>query len=190
VAIPAEIRAGDTVSWVEPATVDQVGDPLTSATWTLTTFLRTNTASEGVTVTGVARADGGWDNTIAAATSVGMDAGQWYWQTRATDGTSTLTLGSGSFTVLASLAYQGTPTAFDGRSQAQQDLDAVQATIRAIISGRSKYYQIGSRQYTSLDLPALMEREAQLKAVVNREKVAEKIVAGLGNPQNMFVRFS
>jgi hypothetical protein len=35
-----------------------------------------------------------------------------------------------------------------------------------------------------------MQREAQLKAVVARERAAEKIAAGLGNPGNLFVRFS
>lgn len=190
VAIPGEIRAGDTVSWVEPATVDLAGDPLTSAVWTLTSYFRTNTAAEAVTVVGVARSDGGWDNTIATATSAGMDAGQWFWQTVASDGTSKLTLGTGSLQVLASLAYTGTAAAFDGRSQAVKDLEAVQTAIRSIISKQTKYYQIGSRQYTALDLPALMQREAQLKAIVAREQAAEKIAAGLGNPQNLFVRFS
>ena len=35
-----------------------------------------------------------------------------------------------------------------------------------------------------------MQREAQLKAIVAREKAAEKVAAGLGNPGNLFVRFS
>lgn len=34
-----------------------------------------------------------------------------------------------------------------------------------------------------------MEREAQLKAIVAREKAAEKVAAGLGDPRNLFVRF-
>jgi hypothetical protein len=34
-----------------------------------------------------------------------------------------------------------------------------------------------------------MEREAQLKAIVARERAAEKVAAGLGNPGTMFVRF-
>jgi hypothetical protein len=33
------------------------------------------------------------------------------------------------------LNYTGTPGAFDGRSQAQMDLDAVQAAIRTLIAG-------------------------------------------------------
>ena len=55
VPVPAEIKAGDTVQWIEPAQVDLLGAAATSATWTFTTYLRTNTASEGATVAGTAK---------------------------------------------------------------------------------------------------------------------------------------
>lgn len=188
--IPAAIRAGDTASWVQPAAIDLLGNPLTAAEWALTTFLRFNAASEAITVVGSARSDGGWDNSVAAATTAGMNAGTWYWQSQATSGATVITLGAGSLTVEPSLAYTGTATAFDGRSQAEQDLEAVQSAIRGIIAGKSKYYMIGTRQFTALDLPALMERESQLKAIVARERAAESLAAGLGNPRRMFVRFT
>jgi hypothetical protein len=187
--VPSEIRAGDTVAWVEPAAVDLGGAAATSATWTLTSYLRTNTAAEGATVVGTARADGGWDMAISATTSGGFDAGEWQWQSRISSGATVITIGAGSTTVLASLSYAEPPAAFDGRSQAQRDLDAVQAAIRAIINKGSRAYTIGTRSYTAQDLGVLMEREAQLKAIVAREKAAERVAAGLGDPRNLFVRF-
>jgi len=66
----------------------------------------------------------------------------------------------------------------------------VQAAIRAIVAKGSKSYTIGNRSYTSQDLAVLMQREAQLKAIVARERAAEKVAAGLGDPRNLFVRFS
>ncbi len=188
--VPAELRAGDTVQWIEPAAVDLSGNAATSATWVMTTYLRTNTASEGATVVGTARSDGGWDMAIASGTSGGFDAGLWSWQTRITSGATVITVGSGTTTVLPSLQYAGSPAAFDGCSQAEQDLSAVQAAIRAIVAKGSKSYSIGNRSYTSQDLSALMQRESQLKAIVAREKAAEKVAQGLGNPTNLFVRFS
>ena len=188
--VPAEIRAGDTVQWIEPAAVDLDGNPATSATWTLSTFLRTNTASEGATVTGTARSDGGWDMAISATTSGAFDAGQWYWQTRISSGATVITVGSGTTLVVAALSYAGAPGAVDGRSQAEQDLEAVQAAIRSLISKGAKQYTIGSRSFTANDLGQLMEREAQLKAIVARERAAEKVAAGLGDPRNLFVRFT
>lgn len=187
--IPSLLTAGDTVAWTDVSTSDTLGNPVTSASWLLVYYLRTNVNHEGATVTGVARPDGGWDFTITAATSAEFDAGQWYWQALATSGSDKLTLGAGTFQVKASLVYAGQPGAFDGRTQAEKDLEAVQGAIRAIISKGAKYYMIGGRQFTSLDLPALVARESQLKAQVARERAAEKVAAGLGNPSTMFVRF-
>jgi hypothetical protein len=187
--VPATIRAGTTVGWVEPPTVDLDGNAATSASWTLISYLRTNTASEGATVTGTARADGGWDMAITATTSSAFDAGTWYWETRATSGASVLSIGSGTTLVQPGLNYTGTPGAFNGQSQAEQDLVAVQAAIRALVSKGAKQYSIGSRSFTSIDLGQLMEREAQLKAIVARERAAEKVAAGLGDPRSLFVRF-
>ena len=186
--IPATIRAGDTVKWRDVAGVDKLGNEISSATWTLTYYLRTNTASEGATVTGTAYSTG-WEFTISASTSTAFDAGQWYWQAIATSGSDKVTLGAGQLTVDPALSYAGTPGAFDGRTQAQIDLDAVQAAIRAIVSGGAKQYSIGSRSFTKLDLAELMERESRLKAEVKREQMADLIANGLGNPHNLFVRF-
>ncbi len=186
---PATIRAGDTVAWTLAATTDTLGNPISSPSWDVTYYLRMNTASEGATVTSTDDGSGGWTFTIAAATTANFNAGAWYFQAVATDGSSTVTLSSGSFQVLPTLSYSGTPGAFDGRSQAEKDLEAVSEAIRALISKGARQYSIGSRAYTSIDLPQLMERESQLKAIVNREKKAEKIAAGLGDPGNLFVRF-
>ena len=188
--IPAAIQAGDTVSWFDASSTDTLGNALTSASWVLTYYLRFNAASEAATVVGSARSDGGWDFTISAATSAGFDAGTWYWQALATSGNDKLTLGAGSLTVKASLSYAGQAAAFDGRTQAEKDLDAVQTAIRTLVSGGAvQQYSIGSRSITKMRLSDLMELESKLKAEVNRERAAEKVAAGLGNPGTMFVRF-
>ena len=189
-SIPATFRAGDTVAWVEPAALDLDGNAATSAAWTFTTFLRFNVASEGATVTGTARADGGWNMAIAAGTTAAFDAGIWSWQSRITSGATVITVGSGSSQVLASLSYSSTPGAFDGRSQAQVELDEVRAAIRAIVTKGFKSYTIGSRRFDAADLGQLMQRESQLKAIVAREQAAEKVAAGLGDPRSLFVRFT
>lgn len=186
--IPSQIRAGDTIQWRDDAGVDNLGNAVSSADYTLTYWLRTNTASEGASVVGTAYGTG-WQFSIAAATSANFDAGTWFWQAIANKTGSVITLGSGQLEVLPVLSYATTPGAFDGRSQAQQDLDAVQAAIRAIVSAGAKQYTIGSRSFTKLDLTELMERESKLKAEVKREQMADLIANGLGNPHNLFVRF-
>lgn len=186
--IPPQIRAGDTVKWRDVEGIDNLGNAITSATWTLTYYLRTNTASEGATVVGTAYGTG-WEFTIATGTSAGFDAGDWYWQAIATYSGEKVTLGAGQLEVLRALSYTGAPGAIDGRTQAETDLAAVQAAIRAIVAGGAKQYSIGNRAFTKLDLSELMERESRLKAEVKREQKAQLIANGLGNPHNLFVRF-
>ena len=187
--IPAQIRAGDTVTWRDDAARDNLGNAIDSGSWSLTYYLRTNTASEGATVVGTAYG-AGWQFTIAQATSAGFDAGQWYWQAEARNSGVHHTLGAGQLEVLAGLSYTGTPGAFDGRSQAQKDLDAVQAAIRSIIAGGAvAEYSIGSRRLKKMEMVDLLALEGKLKAEVKREQAAQLMANGLGNPHNMFVRF-
>ncbi len=187
--IPAQIRAGDTVKWRDQAGRDNLGTEITSASWTLTYYLRTNTASEGATVVGVTYGQG-WEVSIPAATSAGFDAGQWYWQAIATAGSEKVTLGAGQLEVLAALNYAGAPGAFDGRTQAQKDLDAVQAAIRTMISGGAvQEYTIGNRRLKKMEMADLLTLEGKLKAEVKREQAAQLAANGLGNPHNLFVRF-
>jgi hypothetical protein len=189
VNIPSEIRAGDTIQWRDIPGADNLGNVISSSDYTLTYYLRTNTSTEGATVVGSAYGTG-WELTIAAATSSDFSDGQWYWQAVATKTGSTVTMGSGQLTVLRSLSYTGTPLAVDGRSQAEQDLNAVQAAIRAIVAGGvAKEYTIGNRNLKKYDMADLLQLESKLKAEVKREQMADLIANGLGNPHNLFVRF-
>jgi len=191
VRIPTTIRAGDTITWVDLPTIDAFGAAIDSSNHGLTYYLRTNTASEGATVVGTAEGTG-WRFTIASGTSSAFDAGTWYFQAvaTATVGGAKTTLGSGQLTVDPSLSYAGSPGAFDGRSQSQKDLDAVQAAIRSLMSGGAvQEYRIGTRSLKRYDLADLLALETKLKAEVARENKAAMIANGLGNPHNLFVRF-
>ena len=188
--IPTTIRAGDTVKWRDNPTSDTFGNEVNSDAWTLKYYLRTNTWGDGATITGSAYGTG-WEFTIAAGTTTEFEAGTWYWQAVATKDSEVLTLGNGRLEVTAALTYSGSPASFDGRSQAQKDLEAVQAAIRAIVSGGAvQEYRIGTRNLKKYELADLIQLEAKLKADVKREQQAELIANGLGNPRNMFVRFN
>ena len=189
-AVPSLIRAGDTVRWIEPATVDTLGNPVASGAWTATAYLRFNAASEALTISSTARNDGGWQFEISATASGGMDPGRWYYQARAQQGAVVITLATAGLTVERSLAYTGGAAAFDGRSQARKDLEAVQSAIRSIVSGGAvAEYTIGTRRLKKMPLPDLIALENKLKADVSREERAEKIANGLGDPRKLHVRF-
>jgi hypothetical protein len=190
VNIPPRLRAGDTIQWRDEATTDNLGNPIDSSTWTLTYWLRTNTATEAASVVGTAYGSG-WAFSISAATSAGFDAGTWYWQAIASKAGAVVTIGAGSSIVDPLLSYAGIAPAYDGRTQAQKDLDAVQLAIRTLLSGGSvQEYTIGQRKLKRYDLSELLQLEAKLKADVKREEAAQLMANGLGNPRNMFVRFN
>jgi hypothetical protein len=189
--IPLQFRAGDTVAWRNLPTADALGNPITAAGgWSLTTYFRTQaTGAGGLTVSGTAVGQA-WESTISAASTLAMAVGNWYWQTRAAKGSEAHTLATGSSTVLAALSYSGSAASYDGRTQSQIDLEAVQAAIRAVISGGAvRRYMIGSRQLEKFSLAELIELESRLKARVAREQAAERVANGLGNPGSTFVRF-
>jgi hypothetical protein len=196
VNIPAQIRAGDTVTWRDEATRDNLGQPIDGSSHGVTYYLRTNHNHQGATVAGVTvpgtPSGTGWTFTIAKTTTDGFVADTWYWQAVATAnvGGAVTTIGAGQLTVLEGLDYTGQPSAFDGRSQAQKDLDAVQAAIRAMISGGAvAEYTIGNRRLKKMELADLLTLEGTLKATVKREQAAQLMANGLGNPHNLYVRF-
>ena len=57
--IPKQVRAGDLIQWRDNSTVDVFGEPISSPDWTVTYYLRTNTSSEGATVSSTAYTDDG-----------------------------------------------------------------------------------------------------------------------------------
>jgi hypothetical protein len=189
ILVPDTIYAGDTVIFDVPEFTDPVGDSIDSGTYTLVWYARTNTASEGATVTGVAESTG-WRVTVPSSTTGGFDAGLWTWQAIATSGSVQYTAGRGQFTVKATLEYSGDPTAFDDRSRAQIDLDYVEAAIRTLAQGGVvQEYTIGGRSLKRYKMAELLQLRDALKAEVDRERRAEKVKQGLGNPGVTRVRF-
>ena len=188
---PQKVIAGDFVQWRIPASQDVFGNSISSPDWSVVYYLRTNTSAEGATVNSSAY-NYGFQFSIPAATTANFDAGNWFYQAVANkSGQETQTIYRGSFEVFATQSYSGTPAAYDGRSQVEKDLDVIQAAIRTIISGGAiQEYKIGTRTAKKYELSELIMLEARYKAELVREKQAEMIANGLGNPRATFVRFN
>ena len=190
ILVPELIYAGDTVIFDVPEFTDSIGTTISSGTYTLKWYARTNTASEGTTITGAAESTG-WRVTVPAATTLTSDAGLWSWQAIATYSTLQFTAGRGQFTVKGSAAYTGTPGAFDDRSRAEIDLSYVETAIRTLSQGGMvQEYTIGNRNLKRYKMPELLQLRDVLKAEVDRERRADKIRQGLGNPGVARVRFT
>ena len=76
-------------------------------------------------------------------------------------------------------------------TQVEKDLATIQTAIRNIISGGVvQEYKIGTRSAKKYELSELLALESRYKAELVREKQAETIANGLGNPRATFVRFN
>jgi len=181
-AFPSKIYAGDAVSWI---------DDLAVGASSYAYYFRTNAAS-GATASGTL-SGGLWTFTLPALTTAAFATGQWFYQAVSVTASQPLTERTGGFTVSPALSYAGAPTALDLRSQAQIDLDAVEAAIRALATGAQEYRigtPTGGRMVKRADLADLIAWRDRLKADVAREKLAENVVNGKGDGRSLYVRFS
>ena len=188
---PNEIRVGDYVQWRIPASQDVFGNSISSPDWSVVYYLRTNTGQIGATINSSAFNDG-FQFTIASNVTATFTAGDWFYQAVANkSGAEKQTIYTGQFKVLESLEYSGTAVNYDGRSQVEKDLATIQIAIRNIISGGAiQEYKIGTRTAKKYELSELIQLESRYKAELVREKQAEMIANGLGNPRATFVRFN
>ena len=185
--IPKKIYAGTTIKWRDDAAVGPLNESITSADWTLTYYLRTNTNHEGHTVAGTSYG-AGWEFTISATDSAAFDSGDWFFYGEASKGSEKFTLGNGRLEVLASLAYTGQPGAFDGRTAAEKERDDIEAALAKFKDGAQEY-SIGNRTFKRVAMADLQMRLNRLNAIIVRERKAAMIANGLGDPHSLYVRF-
>ncbi len=184
--IPATLTSGDTVTWTDAPILLQ-GETYTAAGYTLTYALRG--ADGPVDVVGVVEGIG-WRFTLSAVQASALGAGTWYWTKKLTATNFQITAGRGELTVLADLSANAAG-GYDGRSQARQDLDAVEAVIRARTSGGAVIeYTIGNRSLKKESLAALLALRTQLHIRCRNESVNASLANGLGDPRTLYARFN
>lgn len=181
--IPSKITAGDSISWLDEATKDELNNPIDS-TWTLKYILKQGTTS--LTLTAAADGDG-WKTSITKTQSSTFAAGQVFWQSYAEKASDRKTLGTGQVTFLQDMTT-ATGT-FDGRTQLEKDLAAVQAAMRGIYTDGISEYQIMGRSIRKMPMEDLILLESKLKYDILLEKQKLGINTGR-DPRTLKVRFS
>lgn len=182
--VPSSIYAGDTVKFNIPSTAAYNS----GASWVGTFTLKHNTGNDAISVTGVADGSGGWNFTITAAQTANLHVQVHWWQLYVTKTAERYTLGQGELLVLANIPNAG--TTYNGKSQAQIDLESVQAEMRARITGGGvQEYTIGNRSLKKVPMTDLIALESKLKADVARELRATRIAKGLDSGRAVYVRF-
>jgi hypothetical protein len=185
--VPTRFVQGDTVTWrsfnlsgLDPLTGKQV-DFLPSDYTLIWTFGGGDTFS----VESVPDGDE-FVTTIISSISNDLTPGQLYYQCSVqVDTGEKKQLATGSILVVG-LA----DSPFDARTNAEQMLAAVDKAILDRLSGGAiQSYSIKGRNLAYMDLAGLKVLRDSLKAEVAREKAAESLNNGFGDPRQMFVRF-
>lgn len=133
-------------------------------------------------------ADANWLVSLTAAETAALTAGFCAYGIIATKDSQKKTIDYGQIEILPNLDTAiGT---FEYRSQAKQDLQAVQSAIRAIIANQAvQEYSINGRSLRKYTLTELRERETELKFIVKREEQAEAVNKGQPDPRKLYIKF-
>ena len=157
---PTEITSGETIEWRKSLTGHTAGDG-----WELVYYFRSST---GVNFNATGTADGSSWVVTAVVPVVADESGTVYWEAWVKKGSEERRVGKGTANVTTSLKLAPLSGPFDGRTQAEKDLDAVRAALVPTTSAGVQEYEIGGvgtnrriRYFGKSDLLALETRLAQ-----------------------------
>jgi hypothetical protein len=185
---PSLLAAGDSASWLEnpfPAN----GKTISALDYTLMYCLRGTGAA--LDLNGVTNGSG-WKFSLTTVQSAALNATaanvMWYWNAYASKSGERVLAGEGQITIKPNFASLA--TSYDGRTQAEKDFEAVKAEITNRISGGATLeYSIGNRQLKKEPIAELIKLQDRLKTEINRQRAAQRIANGQGNPGKVMVRF-
>lgn len=164
---PTEITPGEMLEWSKALAAYSPAEG-----WALTYYFR-NASGTGFDATGTAGVNS-WEVSVAVPANVG--AGRIDWEAWVTKGSDERLADKGTATVSASLKALAADAVFDGRMQAEKDLDAVRAALVPATSAGVQSYEIGgvgtNRRISYFEKADLLELEASLAQRVNRERRA------------------
>lgn len=179
--IPLQIIAGTTVKFTK-----SFDDFPTSESWALNYSFVSNVGTP-VDVTATAP-NSLYLVTIPAANTASMNAGLWQYQAYVTKAGERFAVDSGTVTVVRDFDAQ--TAASDNRSHAEKMLALIEAQLEGRAPDGIESHSIGGTPINLIPLERLKVLRDQYWGEVLRQRKADAIARGLGNPRNIYVRFS
>lgn len=167
---PTSFIQGETVQWRK-----EFCDYLPSGGYSVIYYLRG--PEGGIDIGGAADGDA-FVFTISAAQSATLAVGEYGYQAFAILNADKFLVSQGELRVKAGLATISTGEAFDNRTQAEKDLEAVRALLSGKASSDVQSYTIGNRELAKIPMADLLALEKNLSARVRRERQAERLKKG------------
>lgn len=180
---PTDITPGETLEWEKA-----LADYSPADGWELTYYFR-NSSGTGFDATGTP--DGSaWKVSVAVPANV--SGGRIDWEAWVKKGSEERRADKGTATVTPSLKATAANAAFDGRTQAERDLDAVRAALVPTSAAGVAEYEIngvgGGRRLKYFSKADLLALETSLAQRVNQERRAAQIRQGAPYFKNIFSR--
>lgn len=175
---PESFTQGVTVQWTK-----SLGDFNASDSYVLT--YEFSGPSAVTPVVGTPNGDV-WDVTISAAVSALYPVGNLYWQAFVSLGADRFQVDAGTFNVLQDLS---TINDFDGRTENQKMLDALDAALLGQATVTQKKYKLGDMEIESMLPTDLMTFRNQYAAFVVQEKRLAKVKNGESHTGQIKIRF-
>lgn len=180
-AAPSRFTAGESLSWKK-----SFSDYLAGDGWTLTYYFR----GPGKGFDAEASADANaFIVTVPASDTAVCVPGDYAYQGVVTKDSESIVVDRGSVTVLPGLASTPVTESFDGRSQAQRILDAIDATLEGKATADQLEYTIGNRQLKRYSMAELLQVRDRYASIVAREKTDEGVRNGRPFFRNVYTRF-
>jgi hypothetical protein len=172
--IPKSIVAGDSKVWF-----DRFSQYPPAESWELSYAIRGES-----TLDVVGNADGeDFVCQISSTSSSNLSPGIYHWQAYISMGMNRTTIGNGAIEVIQDLA--STNAGYDGRTEAQKLLGAVEAAIAAIAKGEMvQSYSIKGRSLSKYSLTELIQLRDRLKGEVARENARKQ-----GRDNRTYIQF-
>lgn len=164
---PREFSPGELIEWRKSLT-----DFSAAEGWALTYYFRN---ASGTGFDAAATSDGSsWE--VSVTVPANTAPGRIDWEAWVKKGSEERSVDKGSAVVVQSLKALAAGAAFDGRTQAEKDLEAVRAALAPATAAGVQEYEIGgvgsSRRVRYFSKTELIELEKRLAQRVNRERRA------------------
>ncbi|EKN01113.1 MULTISPECIES: hypothetical protein [unclassified Acidocella] len=172
----ADMTAGTTVS-----DVVLLRDYPSSA-WALSVALR---GPQPIDIAGTPQPDNSWLISETSEATAAWVAGRYWFSVRVTNGGTVVEVGNGEMQILPNL--QAIEATYDGRSEAEIALDAIDAILAKRATRDQERYRINNRELVRTPIKDLIALRAYYAVQVSRERAKKSGRRGFGRAVN--VRF-
>lgn len=180
-SVPSDFAIGESLSWKKTYSDYPADDG-----WTLNYYFRG--VGEGFDVEADAEGSS-FIVTVPKTLTENMSVGRYSFQAFVAKGDEVIEVDAGEVSVFPSLSALTPSTSYDGRSQNEKILEAIDAALEGKATKDQLDYSIGDRQLRRYDINEMLKMRQTFQKLVNEEKLRERRKKGLGIGKTFYTRF-